>query len=54
MASNPEFVQYIADQLKEAGIITYRKMFGEYGIYCDGKFFATVCDDQLLTVKFLR
>lgn len=47
MASNPEFVQYIADQLTDAGEITYRKMFGEYGMYCDGKIFALVCDNQL-------
>ncbi len=47
MASKLEFVQYVVDQLGEAGEITYRKMFGEYGIYCNGKFFATICDDQL-------
>jgi len=47
MASRVEFVQYVADQLAEAGTITYRKMFGEYGIYCDGKIFALVCDDTL-------
>lgn len=47
MASNSEFVQYIADQLGAAGQITYRKMFGEYGMYLDGKIFALVCDDQL-------
>lgn len=47
MASKEEFVQYIADQLAEVGNITYRKMFGEYGIYCDGKIFALVCDNQL-------
>ena len=40
MASKPEFVEYIADQLSDAGSITYRKMFGEYGLYCDGKIFA--------------
>ncbi|WP_367652378.1 TfoX/Sxy family protein [Methanoculleus frigidifontis] len=28
------------------GIITYRKMFGEYGFNCDGKFFACVCDNR--------
>lgn len=22
-------------------------MFGEYGIYCNGKIFALICDDQL-------
>ena len=47
MASNPEYVQYIADQLREAGQITYRKMFGEYGMYVDGKIFAVICDNQL-------
>ena len=28
MASKLEFVEYVADQLGEAGEITYRKMFG--------------------------
>ena len=36
-----------ADQLRDAGEIVYRKMFGEYGIYCDGKIFGLICDDQL-------
>ena len=47
MSSKPEFVQFIADQLEEAGQITYRKMFGEYGMYCNGKLFAVICSDQL-------
>lgn len=47
MASKIEFVQYAADQLRDAGVITYRKMFGEYGLYCGGKIFALVCEDQL-------
>lgn len=47
MASNPEFVQYVADNLSGAGLITYRKMFGEYGMYCDGKIFALICNNQL-------
>ncbi len=46
MASKIEFVEYIAEQLREAGTITYKKMFGEYGIYCNGKIFAVICDDQ--------
>lgn len=46
MASKMEFVEYIADQLREAGNITYRKMFGEYGLYCNGKIFAVICKDQ--------
>lgn len=47
MASSKEFVEYIADQLSGAGEIAYRKMFGEYGMYCNGKIFALICDDQL-------
>ena len=39
MASKIEFVEFIAEQLREAGEITNRKMFGEYGIYCNGKIF---------------
>lgn len=47
MSSKPEFVQFAADQLQGAGEITYRKMFGEYGFYCNGILFGVVCDDQL-------
>ena len=46
MASNNDFVQYIADQCAGAGVITVKKMFGDYGIYCDGKIFGLICDDQ--------
>lgn len=47
MASHEEYVQYIAQQCSDAGTITVRKMFGEYGIYCDGKIFGLICDDQV-------
>lgn len=46
MASHPDFVNFVADQLREAGTIRSRKMFGEYGLYYDGVFFAVICDDQ--------
>lgn len=45
MASNTDFVQYIADQCSGAGEIMTKKMFGDYGIYCDGKIFGLICDD---------
>lgn len=38
MASNADFVQYIADQCSDAGEIMTKKMFGDYGIYCNAKF----------------
>lgn len=47
MASSKEFVEYAAEQLQGAGAIFCRKMFGEYGWYCDGKFLGVICDDQL-------
>ncbi|MCR4612922.1 MAG: TfoX/Sxy family protein [Bacteroidaceae bacterium] len=46
MASNADFVQYIADQCSGAGEITVKKMFGDYGIYCNGKIFGLICDDR--------
>ncbi len=45
MASNPDFVQFIADQCAKAGDITTRKMFGDYAIYCNGKIFGLICDN---------
>lgn len=47
MSSHQNFVDFIVDQMADAGLITAKKMFGEYGIYCDGKIVALVCDDQL-------
>jgi TfoX/Sxy family transcriptional regulator of competence genes len=47
MASDQSFVEFVVDQMGDAGVISYRKMFGEYAIYCDGKVVALVCDNQL-------
>lgn len=47
MASDKGLVDYVAEQLGEAGSIRVRKMFGGYGLYCDEVFFAVFCDDQL-------
>ena len=47
LASDKEFVEYIVDQIVNVGTITYRKMFGEYAIYCNGKIVALVSDNQL-------
>ena len=47
MASDLEFVEYVVDQIKDAGSITYRKMFGEYAIYCEGKIVVLICDNQV-------
>lgn len=47
MASSKDLVQYIAEQCADAGEIMTKKMFGDYGIYCDGKIFGLICDDCL-------
>ena len=47
MASDQEFVDFIVDQIENAGEITAKKMFGEYGIWSDGKIFALICDNKL-------
>ena len=47
MSSEQKFVDYIVDQIQNAGKISFRKMFGEYALYCNGKVFALVCDNQL-------
>ena len=47
MASSADFVQYIVDQCSGAGAIVAKKMFGDYGIYCEGKIFGLICDDRL-------
>jgi TfoX/Sxy family transcriptional regulator of competence genes len=36
-----------ADTMRGAGRITFKKMFGEYGIYCDGTLVALACDNRL-------
>lgn len=47
MASTQEFVDYIIEQINNAGNVTYKKMFGEYGIYSDNKIVALICANQL-------
>ncbi len=47
MASDQNFVNFVVEQIKNAGEITAKKMFGEYGIYADGKLFGLICDNKL-------
>lgn len=47
MASDKKFVEFVADQLENASEITFRHMFGEYGIYSNGKIFGLICDNKL-------
>lgn len=46
MASQQSTVDYLVDQLSEAGV-SYKKMFGEYGMFMGVKMVAVLCDDEL-------
>lgn len=47
MASTQQFVDFIVEQIDISGQITYKKMFGEYGLYFGDKIFALICDNKL-------
>ena len=47
MASDQKFVDFVMEQIKNAGEVTAKKMFGEYGIYADGILFGLICDNKL-------
>jgi TfoX/Sxy family transcriptional regulator of competence genes len=47
MGSDKSHLEYVMDQIASAGDVTARAMFGEYGIYCDGKICALFCDNKL-------
>jgi TfoX/Sxy family transcriptional regulator of competence genes len=47
MTSRIDTVRYVADQAGLGPRLAFRKMFGEYALYVDGKVVALVCDDQL-------
>ncbi len=47
MPSNQNTVDFIIKQMHYAGDISFRKMFGEYVLYCNGKMIGSVCDDKL-------
>jgi len=47
MASKQSNVDFVLEQMAEAGPVSARKMFGEYAIYRANKLVALFCDDQL-------
>lgn len=47
MASDKNQLYFVLDQIAKAGAVSAKSMFGEYGIYCDGKLVALFCDNQL-------
>lgn len=47
MTTSKSTIDFILDQLGGDGIISAKKMFGEYSLYYDHKVVALVCDDEL-------
>lgn len=47
MATQQRTVDYLLEQTTSAGKVSARPMFGEYGVYVDGKMICSICDDQL-------
>lgn len=47
MACTASFIAYLSEQLADIDHLVIKPMFGEYGIWADGKFFALICDDRL-------
>lgn len=48
MATDQTFVDYVIGQLALGDRLTYKKMFGEFTVYLDGKIVALACDNSLL------
>ena len=46
MATSKETVAYVLEQLEPLNVRA-RAMFGEYGMYCDDKIVALICDDTV-------
>jgi TfoX/Sxy family transcriptional regulator of competence genes len=47
MSSDREFVTYVCEQLRGAGDISSKRMFGEAAVYLRDKVVGLVCDNQL-------
>ena len=47
MSSTQSNADYFCDQLSTLGEIKAKKMFGEYGVYANGLYFALICDNKL-------
>lgn len=47
MATQQYTIDFLLEQASSASGVTAKPMFGEYGVYVDGKMIGSVCDDQL-------
>lgn len=47
MATDRGFIEYVHEQAGLGDLLAYRKMFGEYGLYLDGKIVAVAADNRV-------
>ena len=47
MANDPDFIQYVCDQIDASCDVSFRHMFGGTTLYSKGKVVALICDSQL-------
>lgn len=47
MASSPDFIAYVLEQIRYQGELRAQKMFGDYALYADDIVFGLVCDNKL-------
>jgi TfoX/Sxy family transcriptional regulator of competence genes len=47
MSSSKDFVDFIVDQINGIWTIKYKRMFGEFALYCNNKVVALICDNKL-------
>jgi TfoX/Sxy family transcriptional regulator of competence genes len=47
MATSKEFISYVGEQVGLGLALTFKSMFGEYGVYLDGKMIGLACDNSL-------
>ncbi len=48
MSSDPGFVEHVVEQIGLGGELVHKRLFGEWGLWLEGKIVALVCEDQLL------
>ena len=47
MVASDSFAEFLSEQLAPLGQVTTRRMFGKFGVFCDGLMFGVVSDDTL-------
>lgn len=52
MATNADYIEYVCGQIQDVGVVTSKKMFGEYMVYVNAKPVLLICDNTVF-VKML-